>query len=100
MNTSEERPSGLPEFDDEALDSPVSQLYLFQRILSQFEKPGREHVAALALLFADEGINICRVIRENRELAEEIIEVDLASEPTEQMAERYDRLAGNEGDGV
>ena len=98
MNTSKERPSGLPEFDDVIHDSPATQLYVFQRLLSQFERPSHKHVEALALLFADEGINICRVIQENRELAEEIIEVDLASEPTEQMAERYDRLAGNVSD--
>ena len=100
MNTSKERPSGLPEFDDVIHDSPASQLYLFQRVLSQFENPGREHVEALALLFADEGVNICRVIRENREVAEDIIEVDVASEPSEQMVQRYDRLAGNGGDEV
>lgn len=87
-------PGQFPEEMD--LDVPLTemtaeeQLLVFSTVIRDIDST--RQILLLGVLFAEEGVNIWRVIRENEDLAEDILGVDLPQPPTEQMVEQFDNV--------
>jgi len=90
------RPADPPEFEENIRElSPEVQLAVFSKLIGPLDRPNQ--VMVVAVMFAEEGVNIWRVIRENRERAEDILDVELPHDPTDRMVERFDEYAARLG---
>jgi hypothetical protein len=81
--------SGEGEPETLAEEDPEAQLAAFSVAVNKADTS--EEVMEVAMIFAEDGVNIWQVWREHPERARELVGVDV--EPTDGLVEKFDRIA-------